>query len=81
MVIGINVDSIKDKNSNDWAINEGKNSTGNNIPTKIDFEKSGLGKNNNPINSIETINVFRFEDGIRHHFALTTQGHCEKVTN
>ena len=35
----------------------------------------------NPINSIETINVFRFEDGIRHHFALTAQGHCEKVTN
>ena len=45
------------------------------------FANTIIFKNNNPINSIETINVFRFEDGIRHHFALTTQGHCEKVTN
>ena len=60
MVIGINVDSIKDKNSNDWAINEGKNSTGNNIPTKIDFEKSGLGKNNNPINNPVIIEIYAF---------------------
>ena len=45
------------------------------------FAKTIIFKNNNPINSIETINVFRFEDGIRHHFALTTQGHCERVKN
>ena len=45
------------------------------------FANTIIFKNNNPINSIETINVFRFEDGIRHHFALTTQGRCEKVTN
>ena len=45
------------------------------------FANTIIFKNNNPINSIETINVYRFEDGIRHHFALTTQGHCEKVTN
>ena len=30
------------------AINEGKKSTGIKIPTKIDFEKSGLGNNNKP---------------------------------
>ena len=45
------------------------------------FANTIIFKNNNPINSIETINVFRFEDGIRHHFALTTQGRCEKVIN
>ena len=45
------------------------------------FANTIIFKNNNPINSIETINVFRFEDGIRHHFALTTQGRCENVTN
>ena len=58
MVIGINVDSIKDKNSNDWAINGGKNSKGNNITIKIDFEKSGLGKNNNPTNNPVIIEIY-----------------------
>ena len=45
------------------------------------FANTIIFKNNNPINSVETINVFKFEDGKRNHLALTTQGHCEKVTN
>ena len=43
------MDSKKDKKSNDCAINDGKMFDGNKIPIKIDFEKSGLGKNSNPI--------------------------------
>ena len=38
-------------------------------------------KNNNLINSVETINIFEIEDGVRNHFALTTQGRCERVIN
>ena len=45
---GKNVAEINDKKSNELAINEGKKSTGIKIPTRIDFEKSGLGNNNKP---------------------------------
>ena len=38
----------KDQNSNEFDIIWGNESYGNNIPTKILFEKSGLGKNKNP---------------------------------
>ena len=48
IVTGKNVAIKNDKNSNDCDIKLGKKSIGNKIPTKIDFEKSGLGKNNKP---------------------------------
>ena len=44
------------------------------------FANTIIFKNNNPINSIETINVFRFEDGIRHHFCFNnSRSLCEKT--
>ena len=45
------------------------------------FTNTIIFKNNNPINSVETINIFEIEDGVRNHFALTTQGRCERVIN
>ncbi len=33
---------------------------GNKIPTKIDFEKSGLGKNNNPVTIPIIIDMYAF---------------------
>tara|TARA_B100001758_G_C17948163_1_gene371890 strand:+ start:226 stop:429 length:204 start_codon:yes stop_codon:yes gene_type:complete len=60
VVIGTKVDSKKDKNNNDCAINGGKNSKGNKIPTKMDFEKSGLGKNNKPIINPKIIDIYAF---------------------
>ncbi len=45
------------------------------------FANTIIFKNNNPINSVETINVFELEDGKSNHFALTTQGRCERVIN
>ena len=39
---------VCDKNNKDCDTKLGKKSLGNKIPTKIDFEKSGLGKTNNP---------------------------------
>ena len=51
--MGKNVATIKEKNSKDWETNTGKKSIGNIIPTRIDFEKSGLGnKRIPPINPI-----------------------------
>ena len=49
-----------DKNSNDFDIKLGKKSVGNNMPTKIDFEKSGLGNNNKPINRPIIIEICAF---------------------
>ena len=48
-MIGKNVAEKNDKKRRDCDINTGKNSAGNKIPIKIDFVKSGLGNNNNPI--------------------------------
>ena len=42
-------DLWNDKNNKDCDIKLGKKSIGNKIPTKMDFEKSGLGKNNKPV--------------------------------
>ena len=39
---------INEKNNNDLETNSGKKSFGIIIPINIDFEKSGLGNNNNP---------------------------------
>ena len=51
--MGKNVATTKEQNSKDWETNIGKKSTGNIIPTRIDFEKSGLGnKRIPPINPI-----------------------------
>ena len=46
--IGTNVAIKNDKNNNDCETKLGKKLIGNKIPTKIDFEKSGLGNNNKP---------------------------------
>jgi len=45
---GKKVAEIKDVNNNEFAINDGKKSIGNKIPTKIDLEKSGVGNNSKP---------------------------------
>ena len=50
MVNGVNVAARKDKKSKDSLIKIGNKSKGNNIPTKIDLEKSSLGNNNKPKN-------------------------------
>ena len=50
MVNGVNVAARKDKKSKDCLIKLGNKSKGNNIPTKIDLEKSSLGNNNKPKN-------------------------------
>ena len=46
--MGKNVATIKEQNSKDWETNTGKISIGNIIPTRIDFEKSGLGNKRIP---------------------------------
>ena len=46
--MGKNVATTKEQNSKDWETNIGKKSRGNIIPTRIDFEKSGLGNKRIP---------------------------------
>ena len=46
--IGKNVATINEQKSKDWETNIGKKSRGNIIPTRIDFEKSGLGNKRIP---------------------------------
>ena len=46
--MGKNVATTKEQNSKDWETNIGKKSIGNIIPTRIDFEKSGLGNKRIP---------------------------------
>ena len=46
--IGTNVAKINEQNKSDCDKKDGKKSKGKIIPIKIDFEKSGLGKNNIP---------------------------------
>ncbi len=58
--IGKNVATIKEQNSKDWEINIGKKSIGNIIPTKIDFEKSGLGKKRIPPTKPTIIETYAF---------------------
>ena len=50
----------KDKNNNDCETKLGKKLMGNKIPTKIDFEKSGLGKNNKPTAIPIIIEIYAF---------------------
>ena len=63
--IGKNVATINDQKSKDWETNNGKKSRGNIIPTRIDFEKSGLGNNRIPPTKpiiVETIAFFSLND-------------------
>ena len=46
--MGKNVATIKEQNSKDWETTTGKKSIGNIIPTRIAFEKSGLGNKRIP---------------------------------
>ena len=46
--IGKNVATINEQKSKDWETNIGKKSRGNIIPTRIDFENSGLGNKRIP---------------------------------
>ena len=58
--IGKNVATIKEQNSKDWETNTGKKSIGNIIPTRIDFEKSGLGNKRIPPINPTTIDTYAF---------------------
>ena len=58
--IGKNVATINEQNSKDWETNIGKKSIGNIIPTKIDFEKSGLGKKRIPPTKPTIIETYAF---------------------
>ena len=57
---GKNVATTKEQNSKDWETNIGKKSIGNIIPTKIDFEKSGLGKKRIPPTNPTIIETYAF---------------------
>ena len=50
----------KEQNNIDCEKNEGKKSVGKIIPIKIDFEKSGLGKNNIPAIRPIIIEIYEF---------------------
>ena len=61
--IGTIVANKKDQNNKNCEINVGNIFVGNNIPTRMLWEKSGVGNNNNPIikpNNIETNAFFSF---------------------
>tara|TARA_B100001778_G_scaffold86669_1_gene70387 strand:+ start:572 stop:898 length:327 start_codon:yes stop_codon:yes gene_type:complete len=58
--IGTNVAKINEQNSSDCEKNDGKKSVGKIIPIKIDFEKSGLGNNNNPAIKPIIIEMYEF---------------------
>ena len=58
--IGKNVATIKEQNSKDWETNIGKKSRGNIIPTRIDFEKSGLGNKKIPPIKPTIIDTYAF---------------------
>ena len=47
-IIGDKVATINEQNKSDWEIYAGAKSIGKITPNNIDFEKSGLGKNNSP---------------------------------
>ena len=50
----------KDQNNKELDTIVGNKSNGNNVPTKILFEKSGLGKNNRPKNKPKNIDIIAF---------------------
>ena len=57
---GKNVAEINDINNKEFAINDGKKSTGSKIPIKIDLEKSGVGNNNKPTPKPMMIDKYAF---------------------
>ena len=58
--MGKNVATTKEQNSKDWETNVGKKSIGSNIPTRIDFEKSGLGNKRVPPIKPTIIDTYAF---------------------
>ena len=58
--IGKNVATINEQNSKYWEINIGKKSRCNIIPTRIDFEKSGLGNKRIPPIKPTIIDTYAF---------------------
>ena len=58
--MGKNVATRKEQNSKDWETNAGKKSIGSNIPTRIDFEKSGLGNKRIPPINPTIIDTYAF---------------------
>ena len=58
--MGKNVATTKEQNSKDWETNTGKKSIGNIIPTRIDFEKSGLGNKRIPPINPTIIDTYTF---------------------
>ena len=58
-IAGPTVANKKDQNSRELDIILGNRSKGSNIPTKILFEKSGFGKNKNPKNKPNIINIIK----------------------
>ena len=58
--IGKNVATINEQKSKDWETNIGKKSIGNIIPTRIDFEKSGLGNKRIPPINPTIIDTYAF---------------------
>ena len=58
--IGKNVATINEQKSKDWETNIGKKSWGNIIPTRIDFEKSGLGNKRIPPINPTIIAIYAF---------------------
>ena len=57
---GKNVATTKEQNSKDWETKAGKKSIGSNIPTRIDFEKSGLGNKRIPPIKPTKIDTYAF---------------------
>ena len=58
--MGKNVATTKEQNSKDWETNSSKKSIGSIIPTKIDFEKSGLGNKSIPPIKPTKIDTYAF---------------------
>ena len=58
--IGTKVAITKDKNNKDCKINWGNNSPGIKYPTKMDLEKSGLGKKSSPAINPNNIDTYAF---------------------
>ena len=59
-IAGATVANKKDQNNNELDTIWGNKSNGNNIPTKILLEKSGLGKSNSPRNKPRNIDAIAF---------------------
>ena len=60
IIAGPTVASKKDQNNNELDTIWGNKSNGNNVPTKMLLEKSGLGKSNRPKNKPPNIDIIAF---------------------